>query len=84
MRKIKRYIARNWFWITVGFVLTEKAVEMAYIERGTVAYGGEWLVLPLVLMAVEIARNIGDTLRYLLGMEEEHGARRSEKNRRTF
>lgn len=72
MRKVKRYISRNWFWIVIGLILTEAAVKAAYAERGYVAYGGEWLTLPLVLMLVAIARNIGDAVIYLLGTEDEY------------
>lgn len=39
MRNAKRYIARNWLWITAGLILTEVFVKMAYAERGYVAYG---------------------------------------------
>lgn len=82
MRSIKRYISRNWFWIIVGLILTEVAVKAACAERGYVAYGGEWLTLPLVLMLVETARNVADVLRYLFGMEESYEPRRNRRNRR--
>lgn len=82
MRSIKRYISRNWFWIIVGLVLTEVAVKEAYAERGYVAYGGEWLTLPLVLMLVETARKVADALRYLFEMEESYEPRRNRRNRR--
>lgn len=81
MRRFKRYISRNWFWIVVGLILTKVAVEMAYTERGYIAYGGEWLTLPLVLMAAEMARNVGDILRYLFGMEEDYEPRKNCRNR---
>lgn len=82
MRAVKRYISINWFWIVVGLILTEVAVKAAYAERGYVAYGGEWLTLPLVLMLAEMARNVGDALRYLLETEENHEPRRNQRNRR--
>ena len=82
MKKFKSYISKNWFWIVVGLVLTKVAVEMAYAERGYIAYGGEWFILPLVLMAVEIERNLGHILRYLLGMEEKYESRRNHRVRR--
>lgn len=50
MRKIKRCIVRNWFWITVGLVLTRFAVEKCYEQRGGFFIGGEWFILPLILM----------------------------------
>ena len=51
MRKVKMYVSRNWLWIIAGLILTEVFVKMAYAERGYVAYGGEWLTLPLVIYA---------------------------------
>lgn len=65
MREIKRYVSRNWFWVVAGLFLTEIAVRAAYEERGCLQYGGEWFTLPLILMLVEIARNIGDSIRFL-------------------
>lgn len=71
MRKVERYISRNWLWIVTGLILTEVFVEMAYAERGYIAYGGEWLTLPLVLMLVEGARDVGDVIRCLFGSEND-------------
>lgn len=65
MKEIKRYISRNWFLIAAGLILTEIAVRAAYEERGCLRYGGEWFTLPLILMLVEIARNVGDSIRFL-------------------
>lgn len=72
MGNVKRYISRNWFWIVAGLVLTEVAVKAAYAERGYMAYGGEWLTLPLVLMLVEMARNVRDAVIYLFGTEDDY------------
>lgn len=58
MKKLGRYIIRNWLWIALGCVLTRKAVELAYLERGYKAVGGEWCVLPIILLAVEICRGM--------------------------
>ena len=74
MRNAKRYIARNWLCITAGLILTEVFVKKAYAERGYVAYGGEWLTLPLVLMLVEVSRCVGDVVRYLFGTEGSYGS----------
>ena len=74
MRKVKMYVSRNWLWIVVGLILTEVFVKMAYAERGYVAYGGEWLTLPLVLMLVEGSRGVGDVVRYLFGTEDGYGS----------
>lgn len=74
MRKTKRYISRNWLWIIAGLILTEVFVKMAYAERGYVAYGREWLTLPLVLMLAEVSRCVGDVVRYLFGTEDGYGS----------
>ena len=58
MKDLKRYIMRNWFWIAIGLVLTRKAVEIAYLERGFKTVGGEWLVLPFILILVELVRDM--------------------------
>lgn len=73
MKKIKRYISKNWLWIVAGLLLTVPAVKMAYEQRGYVAYGGEWLILPLILMGVELAVNIGDAISYLATREDDNG-----------
>ena len=51
IKKLKRYIIRNWFWISAGLILTRYAVEYAYNQRGCWRFGGEWFVLPVILMA---------------------------------
>lgn len=53
---IKRWLVRNLLWIILGAILTKISVDIAYCERGYVAYGGEWLVLPLLLLTVYLAR----------------------------
>ena len=58
LRRAKRFIYREWIWITLGIIFTRFAVEYAYQERGYMAYGGEWLVLPIVLLAVKLARDV--------------------------
>lgn len=56
MKNLMRYIAENWYWILIGIAGTRLSVEAAYVERGGFAVGGEWLVLPMVLLAVELYR----------------------------
>ncbi len=73
VKKIKRYISKNWLWIVAGLLLTVPAVKMAYEQRGYVAYGGEWLILPLILMGVELAVNIGNAISYLATQEDDNG-----------
>lgn len=35
--------------ITVGLILTAVLVRAAYVERGYIAVGGEWLAMPIIL-----------------------------------
>lgn len=74
MKSIRRYISRNWLWIVAGLILTEVSVKSAYAARGYLAYGGEWLTLPLILMLAEAARSVGDVIRFLFGKEDGYGA----------
>lgn len=74
MKSIKRYISRNWLWIVIGLILTEVAVKSAYATRGYLAYGGEWLTLPLMLMLAEAVRSTGDVIRFLFGKEGDYGS----------
>lgn len=49
-RKVRRFVRLYWFWVSLGLVLTKVSVEAAYAERGYKAYGGEWLMLPIMLI----------------------------------
>lgn len=82
MRKVKRFIYREWIWITLGIILTRFSVEYAFQERGYLTYGGEWLVLPVLLMTVNMARNIAGTVITIFGGEEDADARRIEADHR--
>lgn len=76
MKGIKRYISRNGIWIVTGLILTEVFVNVAYAKRGYLAYGGEWLTLPLILMIVETVRNIEDMVKNLFGTEDDYESER--------
>jgi len=49
-RKVKRFVRLYGFWVSLGLVLTKKAVTVAYMDRGFKAYGGEWLVFQVVMI----------------------------------
>ena len=70
MTEIKKYIKENWIWIVMGFILTGISIRYVYIKRGYLAYGGEWLVLPLILMTVEIVKNVITIVKYFTRMPE--------------
>lgn len=44
--------------VLLGSVLTKKAVQLAYIQRGYLAVGGEWLVWLIVLLIFDFVRSI--------------------------
>lgn len=69
---MKRYISKRWFLIVAGLVLTEIFVRMAYAERGYVAYGGEWLTLPIILIGREVLDRFIDSVKCLFEMEVAH------------
>ena len=79
MRKIRRYIIRNWFWIVLGLVLTRKAMEYCYRQRCSFQVGGEFLILPVILMTVYLVPNI---VRDVLGIFREEGENVRPRNRR--
>ena len=78
---MEKSIIRNWIWFVIGIVLTKKAVAFAYIERGYVAFGGEWLVLPFFLGLVHFAREFRRNLPGLIELfKEDADDRRIEEN----
>ena len=79
--KRKLYPSRNWIWIIAGLILTWMSVKMSHAERGYMALGGEWLVFPMVLMAVDITRDISALIRYLFDMEDDDGQDGDPKGR---
>lgn len=54
MKKVMKIVLSNWFLFSVGLLLTAKCVEAAYQERGYIAFGGEWLVIPFIFLAREL------------------------------
>lgn len=83
-KKVRRFVRLYWFWVSLGLVLTKVSVEAAYIERGYKAYGGEWLVLPVVLI---VGYFVNEARMYLPDFieewrEEKAYERRVAENRR--
>lgn len=70
MREFKRYVVENWFWIALGLILTGLSVRYTASQRGYQAIGGEWLVLPLILMFVWIVKSMYAEAK-VLWMEED-------------
>ncbi|MBD5504630.1 MAG: hypothetical protein HDR09_13110 [Lachnospiraceae bacterium] len=53
-----KIILKNWLLLTVGLVLTAICVKVAYEERGYIAVGGEWLVIPLLATTKAILKSV--------------------------
>ena len=53
-RRIKReldyFVMRNWVTMLIGLIITIREVDRQYYLRGYLAYGGEWLILPMMLI----------------------------------
>ena len=83
-RKVRRFVRLYWFWVSLGLVLTKLSVEAAYAERGYKTYGGEWLMLPIMLI---VGYFVNEARMYLPDFieewrEEKAYERRIERNRR--
>lgn len=57
-KRIKRFILQHWIAISFGMIGTAKAAELAYRERGYMAFGGEYLVFPVVVIGVCLIENL--------------------------
>lgn len=50
MSKRGKNAFRTLVWVTIGILMTAWGVRTEYNQRGYLAYGGEYLILPLILM----------------------------------
>lgn len=57
-----KIIMKNWLLLTVGLVLTAICVKIAYEERGYIAVGGEWLVMPILVTVRAMARSVAEDI----------------------
>ena len=57
-RKRKKKETCCWLTIAIGLIATAVCVRLAYQERGYIAFGGEWLALPIVLYIRAIAGEV--------------------------
>ena len=77
-KKVRRFVRLYWFWVSLGLVLTKVSVEATYIERGYKAYGGEWLVLPVVMI---VGYFVNEARMYLTDFIEEWREEKSYERR---
>lgn len=63
-----KIILKNWLLLTVGLILTAVCVRVAYQERGYIAVGGEWLVIPLLVTVKAVVKSVAEDIlnEYLL------------------
>ena len=54
---MKAWMIKNWILLSSGLLLTAEFVEVAYRERGYVAFGGEWLVLTIMILLKIMVRD---------------------------
>lgn len=66
MKRLEWFIEDHWIGLCAGALLTAVSVEAAYVERGYMAVGGEWLVLPMVLLASALVKGVSAEIRRLI------------------
>ena len=57
-----KIILKNWILLTAGLILTAVCVRVAYQERGYIAVGGEWLVIPLLVTVKAVAKSVAEDI----------------------
>ncbi len=58
---MKKFL-ENAFTIALGLIITAICVKAAYLERGYIAIGGEWLALPILLIAKALFKSIAEDM----------------------
>ena len=58
LKKAKRFVVHYWLSISLGMIATPFAVQHAYRDRGRLAFGGEYLVLPAMVMGAYLFRQV--------------------------
>lgn len=57
-----KIMLKNWLLLTVGLILTAVCVSVAYQERGYIAVGGEWLVIPLLVTVKAVVKSVAEDI----------------------
>ena len=55
---IEKWIVRHWIALCIGCVLNGIVLRIAYAERGYVAMGAEWLIIPIVFTVETFCRSL--------------------------
>lgn len=67
---MSKKIWRTLIWTAVAFLLTALSVRAAYNERGYLAYGGEWLVFPLIMLTRYAIYEIGEEFKEAMSNDD--------------
>ena len=67
---MKKYLAKTWHLILAGIALTAFAVPHTYSTRGYFAIGGEWLILPVILMMEFLAEIAIQEIFFIAGFKD--------------
>lgn len=67
---MKKYLAKNWYLILAGIVLTAFTVPHTYEARGYFAIGGEWLILPVILMLDCLVRVVAQDIFNIISFKD--------------
>ncbi|MDO4305722.1 MAG: hypothetical protein Q4C77_02730 [Eubacteriales bacterium] len=54
---LEKWLVRHWKALCSGCILTGIAIRIAYAERGYMAFGSEWLIIPVAFAIERFARN---------------------------
>lgn len=57
-KKKKQCILHYSIAIFLGVILTIKAIYIAYDQRGYLAVGGEYLILPIIILSVYMGKRL--------------------------
>ena len=66
IRFLKKYVMNNWHWILLGLYMTKKMVELNIERRHGFYIGGEWLILPLILTAVNFCNAVVEDIKEMM------------------
>jgi len=67
---MKKYLAKNRHLILAGIALTAFVVPHTYKLRGYFAIGGEWLILPVILMFDYLVRAVMKDIFGIINFED--------------
>lgn len=77
-----------WLSISLGMIATPFAIQYAYQDRGRLAFGGEYLVLPAMVMGAYLLRQVVPAIlemvyELIYGEEEPEDDTSGNRNNRT-